>query len=215
MVGAILLVLVLVAGGAIAVLLGSDQGDPVSAPPITAPASTTPAVTPSESEYNGTLQALAIPMPVGAVREELAMGAADGGLDLDDVLQQYPDGGRAGVRSLLTSNEFRRGLFLAWTDDQGFLVYLQIYQFHYERQAAAWWAAEARGLTDVAESTAGIDEIEGGKLILTTTTPSGRSAAHARFCAGEFAVMLSIFRSGPTDVDYLKRIAVEQFGRLP
>jgi hypothetical protein len=193
---------------------GSDDGGTVAASPTTPPPQATEAVTPTEVEYTGTLQALAIPMPAGAVREPLAMGADDGGLVLDDVLEQYPDGGRASVRDLLTSLEFQRGLFLAWTDDQGFLVYLQIYQFHFERQAAAWWAAEARSLTDVAQSTAGFDEIEGGKVIVTTT-PSGRIAAHGRFCKGDFAVMLSIFRTGQTDVEYLKRLTVDQFHRLP
>jgi hypothetical protein len=196
------------------VLLGPDRGGTVAAPPTTTPAEPTAAVTPTETEYTGTLQALAVQMPAGAVREPLTMAAEDGSLVLDDVLDQYADSSRASVRDLLTSLEFQRGLFLAWTDEQGFLVYLQIYQFHYERQAASWWAAEARSLNDIAESTAAFDEIEGGK-VFTTTTPNGRSAAHGRFCKGDFAVMLSIFRTGQTDVEHLKRLTIDQFHRLP
>jgi hypothetical protein len=208
-------VVLLVAGGIASALLLNDKGSPTAA---TTPAPTATAAsaapTPSPTRYAGELQDLAIPMPAGATRQTLRMGRDDGSLDLDAVLLEYEEADEPAMRKQLTELEFQRGLFLAWNDAQGFLVYLQIWQFRYEREAAAWSVAEARGLSASAESTASLDDILGGKVIVTTA-PNGRSAAHARFPKGDLAIMLSIFKAGPTDLDYLKRLAAEQYQRLP
>ena len=45
-------------------------------------------------------------------------------------------------------------MFLAWTD-HGTLVYIQIYQFRYDREAANWTVQQQRVIQDVATSTAG------------------------------------------------------------
>jgi hypothetical protein len=142
------------------------------------------------------------------------MGRDDGSLDLDAVLLEYERTDEPAMRKQLTDLEFERGLFLAWNDAQGFLVYPQIWQFRYEREAAAGSVAEARAVSDGAQSTASLDGILGGKVI-AITAPNGRAAAHARFPKGDLAVMLSIFRQGTTDLDYLKRLAAEQYQRLP
>ena len=218
MVGVAIVVVVLVASGVAAEKLLRPGVIATSLPAATsAPAGTSqppPTVVATATRYAGTLQALAISMPAGATREPLRMGAKDGTLDLGGVLDEYDGDARESARDLLTSLEFERGLFLAWTDGKGVLVYVQIYQFHYEHQAAAWSAAEARGLNDVAESTAVFDEILGGRWFVTTT-PSGRGAVHARYSKGDLAVMLSIFTKGKADVDYLKRLSVDQYRKLP
>jgi hypothetical protein len=51
--------------------------------------------------------------------------------------------------------------------------------------------------------------------VIAVSAPNGRTAAHARFPKGDLAVMLSIFKTGPTDLDHLKRMAAEQYQRLP
>jgi hypothetical protein len=176
-------------------------------PPTTAPA-------PTPSKYTAPLQDLAIPMPAGATRESLRMGADDGSMQLEDVVAEYPDSSKAQVRKILTDLEFERGLFLAWTDAQGYLVYLQINQFHFERQAATWSVTDRRSMDSVTETTAGFDEIVGGKW-LTSSAPNGRGAAHAFFSKGDLTVTIGIFKTGKGDADYVKRLAVEQYNRLP
>jgi hypothetical protein len=217
-VGAVVAVIVLVAGALIASLfLGpDDSGQATGLPSITTTHTTTssqsPATAPTAAKYVGTLQALATPMPAGAVRQPLDMGAQDGSLDLDAVAAEYPDSNRQSVKNLLKSLEFERGLFLAWNDGQGYLVYVQIYQFHYGPQAAAWSAAEARGSEP--ESASALEGIPGGKWF-TTTTPSGRGAVHARYYKGDLAVMLNVFRTGQADPEHLKQLAIDQYHRLP
>jgi hypothetical protein len=205
-------VVVLVASGVVAAVLLNPDKVATSSPAVTSQPPVTVAAT--ATKYTGTLQALAIPMPAGAARESLRMGAKDGTLDLNGVLEEYEGNAKESVRNQLTSLEFERGLFLAWTDAKGFLVYVQIYQFHYEHQAAAWSAAQSRGLADIAESTAAFDEILGGRWFVTTT-PNGRSAVHTNYNKGDLAVMISIFRKGTADVDYLKRLAIDQYRHLP
>jgi hypothetical protein len=210
-------VLVLVAGAVGVVILVNRIGsEPVGLAVPTAtyqpPPSTSAAPTPSK--YAAPLQDLAVPMPDGAARESLRMGADDGSMELEDVVAEYPDSSKAQVRKILTDLEFERGLFLAWTDAQGYLVYLQINQFHFERQAASWSVTEQRSMASVTETTAGFDEILGGKWI-TSTSPNGRGAAHAFFSKGDLTVMIGIFKTGKGDVDYVKRLAVEQYQRLP
>ena len=89
------------------------------------------------------------------------MGRDDGSLDLDAVLLEYERTDEPAMRKQLTDLEFERGLFLAWNDAQGFLVYPQIWQFRHEREAAAWSVAEARAVSDGAQSTASLDGILG------------------------------------------------------
>jgi hypothetical protein len=42
-----------------------------------------------------------------------------------------------------------------------------------------------------------------------------RGAAHAFFSKGDLTVMIGIFKTGKGDADYVKRLAVEQYKRLP
>jgi hypothetical protein len=210
-------VVLLVAGGITSALLLQHNGSPAAASLTDTATSAAPPPTsaaPTATKYVGKLQDLAIIMPAGSTRQKLRMGGTDGSLDLDAVLLEYDAADRPAMRTRLSDLEFERGLFLAWNDTQGFLVYLQIWQFHYERQSAEWFVADAGGISTNAESTASLENIEGGKVI-TTITPNGRRAAHARFVKGDLSVMLSIFKTGPTDLDYLKRLAAEQYQRLP
>jgi len=82
-------------------------------------------------------------MPADARRETPRLGAADGSLALEDIVQQYGGAAPDTMRRTLVNLEFERGIFLAWTDAQGALVYLQLYQFHFEREAGYWTGAMA------------------------------------------------------------------------
>jgi hypothetical protein len=201
-----------VAGGTTAVLLTSTV-KPTSAPPTrtpTAAAPTTPAQT-DPPAYAGKLQDLVVPKSASAVYAPAERkGAADGSMTIQDVASEFSGGD---VLNTLTTLEFQRGLFLAWRDN-GTLVYIQIYQFRYEREAGQWEVAVQRGIQDGATSTAVFDEIPYGRWFVTKT-PDGRGAAHAYFHRGPFVVMIDTFRAGTADLDGTRRMAVSQYALLP
>jgi hypothetical protein len=205
-------VALVVAGIGVGVLLNRIGSQPVGLSVPTT--SSRPPASAAASKYTAPLQDLALPMPADAHRETPRLGAADGSLALEDIVQEYGGTAKDTMRRTLVNLEFERGIFLAWTDAQGALVYLQLYQFHFEREAAAWSVGEQRSFDDITETTAGFDEILGGKWI-TTTGPDGRHAALAVYSKGDFSVTISVFAPGAALVDYVKRLAVDQYQRLP
>jgi hypothetical protein len=69
-------------------------------------------------------------------------------------------------------------------------------------------------VNDLTTSTAAIECLEDARWY-TVTGSNGRLGTLARFCKGNFAVMINIFKVGETDVDYVKHLASEQYQRLP
>ena len=212
-VGIVVGVLVVAAGAVGVGVLLSRIGSQLIGLPLPTASHQASAV-PTPSKYTAPLQDLALPMPADATRVTPPVGAADGTLELEDVVQQHGAGQRDVLRQALTKIEFERGVFLAWKDGQGVLVYLQIYQFHFDRQAAAWSSVATRSLADVAESSAGFDEILGGRWG-TLTAPDGRGYSYACYSRGDLSVAITVFTSGAAGIDHVKRLAVEQYKRLP
>jgi hypothetical protein len=213
--GAVVL-LVLVGAGVTAVLALKKSPITVAAPPTTAPAASaaaTPVVT-EPAAFAGPLQSLVIPKPSGAVyTPEKRKGDKDGVLTLADVASEYSGSDVNTVKNILTQDEFQRGVFLAWTD-HGTLVYIQIYQFRFDREAANWNVAVQGPVQDAATSTAVFDEIPFGRWFVTKTA-DGRGAAHAFFNKGPFTVEIDTFKTGAADLDGTKKMAVDQYKLLP
>jgi hypothetical protein len=213
--GAIALV-VLVGAGITAVLAVNKAPITPAAAPTTAPAASaaaTPVVT-DPPPFAGPLQSLVIPKPSGAVyTPEKRKGDKDGVLTLQDVASEYSGSNVNTVKTILTQDEFQRGVFLAWMD-QGTLVYIQIYQFRFDREAASWNVAVQGPVQDAATSTAVFDDIPFGRWFVTKTA-DGRGAAHAYFNKGPFAVMIDTFKPGTADLEGTKKMAVDQYKLLP
>jgi hypothetical protein len=210
--------LVLVGAGITAVLALNKA--PVTAAPPTTPAATaaaTAAPTPAATEpppFSGPLQSLVLPKPSGAVyTPDKRKGDKDGVMTKQDVMSEYSGSDANIVDKILTQNEFQRGVFLAWTD-HGTLVYIQIYQFRFDREAAQWNVAVQGPVQNAATSTAVFDEIPFGRWFVTKT-PDGRGAAHAYYNKGPFAVMIDTFKTGAADLDGTKKMAIDQFNLLP
>jgi len=215
----------LIVGGIVALAVGVSlaacSSGTASTAPTTAPATITftAAATPVATDppaFSGPLQSLVIPKPPGAVyAPDKRKGDKDGVLTKQDVASEYPGDAATQVSNILTQDEFQRGVFLAWTDT-GTLVYVQIYQFRYDREAASWNAtmqssAQAQG---DATSTAVFDEIPSGRWFVTKTS-DGRGAAHAFYSKGPFAVEIDTFKTGAADLDGTKKMAVDQYKLLP
>jgi hypothetical protein len=213
------LLVVLVGAGITAVLTLKKQTTTAATAP-TAAATTAPptaAPTPTATEpapFTGPLQSLVLPKPSGAVYSpQMRKGDKDGVLTKQDVMSEYTGSDVDTVNTILTQDEFQRGVFLAWTD-HGTLVYIQIYQFRYEREAANWNVQVQRPIQDIATSTAVFDEIPSGRWFVTKTA-DGRGAGHAYFSKGPFAVMIDTFKTGAADLDGTKKMALDQYKLLP
>jgi hypothetical protein len=155
-----------------------------------------------------------VPKSAGATNADSERsGDPDGSLSAPQVVSEYQPADQPAVLEALTDAEFQRGVFAAWRD-RGTLVYIQIYQFRHDREAADWAAGAQRADQAVASSTATFDEIEGGRWCVSST-PDGRSGVHAAFNRATFAVMIDTFSSAPPDLKGIQKLAVEQYGRLP
>jgi hypothetical protein len=201
--------------GLVAVLMAAGCGGTGSATaPLTSTPVTTAAPTPTKAPaYSGSLQDLVIPKPTsGTLTPNERKGAADGSVTAQDVASEFGDSASV-VAGLLAQTGFQRGVFLAWRDN-GTLVYIQIFQFSSNAGAAGWQATQERSIKDVATSTAAFDDIPGGHWFVTKT-PDGRGGAHAFFTKGPLVVSMDTFRIGAADIDGLKKMAVDQYQRLP
>jgi hypothetical protein len=213
-----LIVFLLVGAGVTAGLTLSRSSRTSAAPPTTAPTTaTTAAQTPAATEppaFSGPLQSLVVPKPSSAVyAPDKRKGDKDGVVTKQDVASEYTGSDVDTVNRLLTQDEFQRGVFLAWTD-HGTLVYIQIYQFRYDREAASWNVTVQSPAQSAATSTAVFDEIPAGRWV-ATKTPDGRGAAAAYFSKGPFAVEIDTFKTGAADLDGTKKMAVDQYNLLP
>jgi hypothetical protein len=212
-------VFVLVGAGVTAALTLNRSSGTAAVPRTTALATTatTAAQTPVATDppaFSGPLQSLVIPKPSGAVyAPEKRKGDKDGVVTKQDVASEYTGSDVDTVNSLLTQDEFQRGVFLAWTD-HGTLVYIQIYQFRYDREAASWNVSVQRPAQNAATSTAVFDEIPFGRWVVTQL-PDGRGAAAAYFSKGPFAVEIDTSKTGAADLDGTKKMAVDQYKLLP
>jgi hypothetical protein len=220
--GIIAVVFVVAAGVGVVLVLNRARltvSTPTPTPTATSTTSATAAPTSTQSsDYTGALQALVAPKPAGATDADHS-GAADGTLTKQQVVSEYNGtsaDNQAAVLHALTELEFQRGLFVAWRDRQGTLVYVQLYQFRFDREAASWSTQMQRGMGDDPgkAATAYFDEIEGGRWFANELS-DGRGAAHAIYSKGQFAVMIDVFRSGASDIDDTKKLAIQQYGRLP
>ena len=146
--------LVLIAGGLTAAAACTPGADNVAAPAPTTTSATTAAPTPTEPPpYAGPLQAVTVPMPAGAVAAASERkGDADGSLSLAQAASEYDAADQASVTAALKDAEYQRGVFLAWRTG-GTLVYVQVYQFRYDREAASWTVSQQRGIEGIATST--------------------------------------------------------------
>jgi hypothetical protein len=209
-IGGIVGLVVLIAAG---VTGCSSGGSNQTAAPATTQPPTTAAPPTTAPAYSGSLQDLVVPKPASAtLTPNERKGAADGSLTAKDVASEYA-GSEAAVSGILTQTDFQRGVFIAWRDN-GTLVYIQIYQFKADAGAASWQATQERSIKDVATSTAAFDEIPGGHWFVTRT-PDGRGGAHAFYSKGPLVVMIDTFRTGAADLDGTKKMAVDQYHRLP
>ena len=210
------MLVLLIAGGVTTAVLMNNSTSTAAPPTTVAPTTAAPAPTQTEPpEYAGKLQDLVVPKPASAVlTPSERKGDPDGSMNAQQVASEYSDSGdsNAVLRDLGTL-EFRRGVFLAWRDN-GTLVYIQIYQFRYEREAVNWMVSVQHSLGGIATSRAVFDEIKDGRWYVTKT-PDGRGGAHAIYNKGPFAVMIDTFRAGAADLDGTKKMAVEQFAKLP
>jgi hypothetical protein len=212
----VLLVLVLVGAGITVGLTLSRSSGPASSAPTTAPATAATQI-PAETEppaFSGPLQSLVIPKPYGAVyAPEKRMGDKDGVVTKQDVASEFTTTEVAAVVALLTDDEFQRGVFLAWTD-KGTLVFVQIFQFRYDREAVSWITDVERVAENFAAATAVFDEIPYGRWFVTKTS-DGLGGVHALFDKGPFAVQIDTFKTGEPDVDGTKQMAIDQYQLLP
>ena len=185
-----------------------------------------PSATPSPTvtakpPYTGRLQDLAIPKPAGAVyTPKQRRGDADGSLSLQQLAGEY-DGSstQADIAKRLTDLKYQRGIFLAWRESNGTLVYLQIFQFGTDAGAAEW-TTYSQGSFGGPETIAiaGIGEIEGAKLFTNQFTNSkgvAGTGTHAIYNKGAFVVWIDAFNPAGPDANSTKAMAVDQYHRLP
>jgi hypothetical protein len=171
---------------------------------------------PPSTKFTGDLRTLLLAKPAGAKSIEADQGSPDGTLTIDQLAQTY--GNPAAAATWLKRVGYQRGIIRGWEERRGYQVFDAIYQFDTEGHCLTWMTDVAASYTEreELESTGNLENIYAGRYYVDKKLLNQRlRLTYAVLYRGAIAVALYIYTPINADLEYVKKLAQDQFDRLP